>query len=51
MAEEEMKMMLDDACPCKDGKLDYAEVHVLTGGGQIGCRNYTGTLMLLIMWL
>ena len=26
MSEEEMEVMVDDACPCKDGKLDYAEV-------------------------
>ena len=26
MSEEEMKVMLDDTCPCKDGKLDYTEV-------------------------
>ena len=26
MSEEEVKVMLDDACPCKDEKLDYAEV-------------------------
>ena len=26
MSEEEVKVMLDDACPCKDGRLDYAEV-------------------------
>ena len=33
MSEEEMKVMLDDACPCKDGKLDYSEV--LTAWGMI----------------
>ena len=33
MSEEEMKVMVDDACPSKDGKLDYTQVPVLTGRG------------------